>query len=35
MNCHICKKLFKEDEHSWYDEETEKHACDKCVEEGE
>jgi len=33
MNCCICKKLFKEDEPSWYNEQTEEHTCDKCVEE--
>ena len=33
MNCYKCKKIFKEDEHSWYNEETKKHICDKCVEE--
>ena len=33
MSCHRCKKIFKEDEHSWYDEETKKHTCDKCAKE--
>ena len=31
--CDVCEKVFKEDEPSWYDEQTEEHACDKCVEE--
>ena len=33
MNCYKCKKVFKEDEHSWYNEKTEEHTCDKCAEE--
>ncbi len=32
MNCHKCKKTFKENEPSWYDEQTQKHTCDKCEE---
>ena len=35
MNCYKCKKTFKEDESSWYNEETGEHICDKCVEEEE
>ena len=32
MNCHICRKIFKEDEPSWYNQQTEEHTCDKCAE---
>tara|TARA_B100000902_G_scaffold308216_1_gene297342 strand:- start:479 stop:604 length:126 start_codon:yes stop_codon:yes gene_type:complete len=32
MICYICDKIFKEDEPSWYNEETENHTCDKCEE---
>ena len=31
-NCCICEHIFKEDEPSWYDEETKNHICDKCEE---
>lgn len=32
--CKECRKVFREDEPSWYDEQTEEHTCDKCAEEG-
>lgn len=32
MHCKDCKKIFKEDEPSWYDELTQKHTCDECEE---
>ena len=34
-NCYICEHIFKEDEPSWYDEETKNHTCDKCEENKE
>ena len=30
--CYMCNHIFKENEPSWYDKETENHICDDCVE---
>ena len=31
MECNKCKKIFKENEPSWYDEQTQKHTCDNLI----